>query len=72
MHYPIERFGWKLIDSFTYSNGRKSFVFQKEGINIIFREGDEVDLGKLNSTISIQDDSFTEAIKETQNIINNN
>lgn len=72
MHYPLEGFGWKLIDSFTYSNGKKSFVFQKEGINIIFREGDEVDLGKLNSTISIQDDSFTEAIKETQNIINNN
>lgn len=72
MHYPIEGFGWNLIDSFTYSNGKKSFVFQKEGINLIFREGDEVDIGKLNSTISIQDDSFTEAIKETQNLINKN
>lgn len=72
MYYPIEGFGWNLIDSFTYSTGKKVFVFQKEGTNIIFREGDEVDLGKLNSTISIQDDSLTEAIKETQNIINNN
>lgn len=72
MHYPIEGFGWNLIDSFTYSNGRKSFIFQKEGINLIFKEGDEVDLGKLNSTISIQDDSLTEAIKETQKLINKN
>ena len=72
MHYPIEGFGWNLIDPFTYSNGRKSFVFQKEGINLIFKEGDEVDLGKLNSIISIQDDSLTEAIKETQKLINKN
>ena len=65
MCYPIEGFGWKLIDSFTYSTGKKAFVFQKEGINIIFREGDEVDLGKLNSTISIQDDSFTNGSGKT-------
>jgi len=70
MEYPIEGFGWNQIDKFTDEKGIITVVFSKDGTKMIFKSGEQVDFAKLDEIISIQSDSFTEAIKETQSMIN--
>ncbi len=68
--FPIENFGWKKIANIVLSDGRRAHSFEKDDVEIVFIQGSKLDLQGLEQLVNIQDDSFVEALKQTQELIN--
>ena len=58
--FPIEKYGWNLIDSFD-----NSYIFQKEGQKLIFHKNSKINIDK-NCNYS---KPLIKAINDTQNKI---